>query len=92
MVPPLLYTYACAGLLGFGNDKLVAFTVDVDDLDRVIILEMLTKLGDIYIHATSVEVVVINPDGFEGKVTLENLILMSTEKIEKLRLLGGELG
>ena len=56
------FIYACAGLLGFGNYQFVALAVDVDDLNGIIILEVLAKLGDVYIHATCIEVVVINPD------------------------------
>ena len=53
---------------------------------------MLTKLGDVNIHGACVEIVVINPDGLQGEVSLENLVGMAAEKGEKFILLGGQLG
>ena len=48
--------------LSFRNNKLIALSVDIDNLHRVIILQMLAQLGDIDIHAAGIKVVVINPD------------------------------
>ena len=47
-----------------GRNQFVAFTVDVDDFDGVILLQVLAQLGDIHVHAAGVEIVVINPNGF----------------------------
>ena len=74
------------------NNQLISLTVDIDDFNLVIILEVLTKLGDVNIHGACVEIVVINPDGLQGEVTLENLVGMASEKGEKFILLGGQLG
>ena len=56
-----LYIYAHALLLCLGSNEFVTLAVDIDDLDGVIILEMLTEFGDVNIHTAGVEVVVINP-------------------------------
>jgi hypothetical protein len=65
--------------------------VDVDNLDGVICSQMLTQLCDIHIHASRIEVVVIGPHCLERIITLQNLILMSAEQAEQLRLLCSEL-
>ena len=49
-------------LLGIvGSDQLIASAMYVDDLDLRIIFEKFAELGDIHIHAASVEIVVVNP-------------------------------
>ena len=53
---------------------------------------MLAQLGDIDVHRASVEVVVVNPDGLEGEVALEDNVDVGAEQREQLALLGGELG
>ena len=87
----LLLTYYFILLLLSWNYELIALTVDVDDFNLVIILEVLTKLCDVNIHRTCIEVVIINPDGLQGEVTLENLICMATKQREKFVLLCCEL-
>ena len=56
-----LYIYAHEVLLCLGSNEFVTLAVDIDNLDGVIILEMLTEFGDVNIHTAGVEVVVINP-------------------------------
>lgn len=51
---------------------------------------MLAQLGDVYVHRTGVEVVVVDPDGLEGVVALENHIDVCAEQRQQFRLLGGE--
>ena len=68
--------------------KLVTLSMDVDDFDAWIILQVLAQLGDINIHRTRIEVVVVNPDGLQGEVTLQNLIGVRTKQSEKVALLG----
>ena len=76
----------------FGSDEFVAFTMNVDNLNLRVVFQVLTQLGDIHIHRTSVEVVVVNPDGLQGEVALQNLIGMRAEQSLQLVLLGGQLG
>jgi len=64
--------------------------VNVDNLNVWIILQVLAQLGDIDIHRTGVEVVVINPDGLECEVTLQYLVGMAAEEGEQFVLLGLE--
>jgi len=79
-------------LLFFRGDELVALAVDVDNLDLRIVLQVLAQLGDIDIHRTSIEVVVINPDGLQSKVTLQDFVGVRTEQSQQFVLLRGELG
>ena len=65
------------------SNELVAFSVDIDDFNRIVFLQMLAELGDIHIHAARIEVVVINPDSLERKVTLQNLVGMSAEQAQQ---------
>ena len=66
------------GCLNLGGYEFVALAVDVDDFNLWVILEVLAQLGDVYIHTTCIEVVVIDPDGLQGKVALEYLIGVGT--------------
>lgn len=57
-----LLLYYAGRLLGIvGSDQLIASAMDVDDLDLRIIFEKFAELGDIHIHAASIEIVVVNP-------------------------------
>ena len=48
--------------------------MDIDDFDLIIVLQMLTQLGDIHIHRAGVEIVIVDPNGLQGKVALQDLI------------------
>ena len=60
----------CVVLFDVGCDELVPFSVYVDDFYLVVVFEMLAELGDVYVHGPCVEVVVVDPDGLEGEVSL----------------------
>ena len=64
--------------LAFGSDKLIAFAVDIDDFNRRIVLQVLAQFGDVDIHRTGVKVIVVDPDGLESIVALEDFIDMGT--------------
>ena len=51
---------------------------------------MLTKFCDVNIHASCIEVVIINPDGLKGKITLQNLVGIDTKKLKKFGFLGSK--
>ena len=63
-------------LLLFRGDELVAFAVDIDDFYLRIVLQVLAQLGDVDIHRAGVEIVVVNPDGLQSEVALQNLVGM----------------
>ena len=44
-----------------GVISLYPFSVNIDNLDRFIFFQVLTQFGDIYVHATRIEVVIVNP-------------------------------
>ena len=80
-------------LLGIhlGGDELVALAVDVDDLDGGVIFEFLAQLGDVNVHRAGIEVVVIDPDGLQGEVALQDLVHVGAQQAQQLALLGGEV-
>lgn len=51
---------------------------------------MFTEFGNVNVHATSVKVIIVYPNSFEGEVTLQNFIDVSTEQTEQFGLFGGE--
>ena len=55
-------SFSPLGRVCVGSDELIAFAVDVDDLYVGIIAQEFTEFGDIYIHASGVEIIVVNPD------------------------------
>ena len=85
----LLYLFT--SLLLLWGDELVALTMDIDDLNLRISLQVLTQFGDIDIHRAGIEVVVVDPDGLQGEVTLQNLVRVRAEQGEQFVLLRGEL-
>ena len=78
--------------ISIGNHKPVALAVHVVDLHIGVILEVLAQLGDIDIHGTRIEIVVVYPDGLECQFALQHLVGMLAEEREELALLGGEFG
>ena len=65
--------------------------MDVDNLNLGIILQMLAQFGDVDIHRTGIEVVVVDPDGLQGEVALQDLIGVAAQQGQQLILLGGQL-
>ena len=43
-------------------------------------IEVLAELGDVDVHGTGVEIVVVNPDCLEGVVTFKNFVDMSAQE------------
>lgn len=76
--------YLLALRLNIRRDELIALAVNIDDLYRRIVLQMLAQLGDVNIHAAGIEIIVIDPYRFQRKVTLKDLIDMSAKETEKL--------
>ena len=66
--------------------------MNVDDFNGGIVLEMLTKLGDVNVHASGIEIVVVDPNCLQREVAFENFIDMCTKKAEEFAFLSGELG
>jgi hypothetical protein len=50
--------------------------MDIKDLDRWILLKVLSKFGNINIHTSGIKIVVINPDGFKGKISFQDLVFV----------------
>ncbi len=71
---PLLVSYKVSVL----HDKFIPFSVDIDDFNVFFILQMFAQLGDVNIHASGIEVIVINPDGFQGEVAFKHFIGIDT--------------
>ena len=65
--------------------------MDVDDLDRGIVFEVFTQFGDVNVHASCIEVVVVDPNCFQSEISFENLVYMGAKEAQPFRLFGGEL-
>lgn len=66
--------------------------MDIDDFDGVVLLQVLAQLRNIYVHAAGIEVVVVYPDGLQGKVALQDFIGMCAEQTQQFRLLRCQFG
>ena len=66
--------------------------MDVDYLYLIIVFQMLAQFGDIHIHRTSIEIVVVYPDGLQSKIALEYLVAVGAEQGQQFVLLGSEFG
>ncbi len=64
------------------SDKLISFTVNVDDFDSGIVFKQLTKFSDINVHTTGIEVVIVYPDSLKCIIALQNLVCMSTKQTQ----------
>ena len=64
--------------------------MNVDDFNRIIFFQVLTQLCDIYIHTTCIEIVVINPNSLQRKVTLQNFVGMCTKQAQQFGFFGGQ--
>ena len=69
-----------SALFYFRSNQFIPLPVNVDNLDRIIFFQMFTQLSDIHVHASCIEIIIINPNGFQGKVALKNLIGMCTKQ------------
>ena len=78
--------------VSFRGNKLIALAVDVDDFNLVVVLQVLAQLRDIHVHRTGVEVVVVYPDGLQGKVALEDFVGVRAEQRQQFVLLRRQLG
>ena len=77
-------------MIRFGGDQLVTFSVDVDNLNRIIIFQVLAQFSDIHVHATRIEIVVIDPDSLQGKVALQDFVSMRTKQSQQFRFFGSQ--
>ena len=91
MAPAITSASPIGLLLLFGSDEFVSFTMYIDNLDLFVGFQMLTQLGDVNIHGAGIEVVIINPNGLQSKVALQDLIAVRAEQSQQLVLLGGKL-
>src|SRR5690554_7686421 len=72
------------------HNQLVAFTVYVQNFYCGLVFEVFTQFGNVNVHASGIEVVVVHPNGFQGKITLQYFVGVVAEQFEELRLLGGQ--
>ena len=71
--------------------QLITLAMNIDDFDTWIILQVLTQLGDVNVHRTCVEVIVVDPYGLQGEVTLQDFVGMSAKETEEIAFLRGQL-
>ena len=56
--------------------------MNIDDFDGVVLLQVLTQLGDIHIHTAGIEIIVINPNGLQSEVALQDFIGMGAKQAQ----------
>ena len=76
----------------FGDNQFVSFSVNVEDFDVIVIFQMFTQFGDINVHAAGIEIIVVNPNGFQSEVTLQNLVSVLVKQSQKFTFLGSQFG
>ena len=64
--------------------------MDIDNLYVLVVFEVLAQLCDVDVHGTGVEIIVVDPDGFECVVALQHFVHVNAEQAEQFALLGGE--
>ncbi len=64
--------------------------MDIDDFNRRLIFQVFTQFGNVNIHASCIKIIVINPNGFQSEVPLQNIVGIVTQQAQQLRFLGGQ--
>ena len=88
--PPFLFSIVRSRIrlgLGFRSYQFISLSVNIDNLDRFIFFQVLTQFGDIYVHATRIEVVIVNPDSLQCKVTLQDFVGVCTKQAQQFGFL-----
>ena len=80
-----------SGLVFFWRNQLITLAVNVDDFYLRIVFQVFTQLGDINVHRACIEIVVVNPDGLQCEITLQNLVGMAAKQAQKIVLLRSQL-
>ena len=62
------------------HNQSVTLAMHIIDFDRWVIFKMLTQLGNIHIHTSGIEIIVVNPNGLQCQFSLKNIIGMSTKE------------
>ncbi len=75
---------------GSSEDQPESITMDVDDLNGRILLQVFPEAGDIDIHAPGGEIIVISPDFEKSLFSRQDTVFGSTEKPQQIRLFGRE--
>ena len=63
-----------------GDNQLVAFPMDVDNLNVGFRFKEFAQFGDIDIHAAGIEICVLLPDLFQCMVAFKDVVCMSTQQ------------
>ena len=64
--------------------------MDVQNLDTVVAFEVLSEFGNVYVHASPIEIVRISPNVTKSVCTLEQGVLVLAKHKKQLIFLGGE--
>ena len=53
---------------------------------------MFTQFGDIYVHTAGVEIIVIDPNGFQREISFQDFVYMSAKQAQQFRFFCGKFG
>ena len=74
----------------FRHNHLETFSVNVQDLDAFIRLQMTPQLCDVNIHGPAIEIVGVSPNGLERVGAFKQVVSVLAQQKEKLIFLRGE--
>ena len=74
----------------FGK-QLKPFAVHIEQLHGRIILQVFPELGNVNIHASAIEIIIILPDRLQCEIAVEQIIHIEAKQLEQLGFLGGQL-
>ena len=57
--------------------------MNIDDLYIGIRFQVFAQFGDVYIHTPCVKIIVIDPDGLQGKIPLKYLVNVVTQEFQQ---------
>ena len=63
-----------------GGAKLITLAVNIDNFDLIVVFQVLAQLGNRHVHRASIELVVVNPNGLQGKVALQNFVSVAAKQ------------
>jgi hypothetical protein len=63
--------------------------MNVDDFNFRIVFQMFPEFGNVNIHTTGIEIIIVDPNGFQGKVAFQNLVGIVAKQAEQFGFFGG---
>ena len=82
MFQDFLFHLFHSALFYFRSNQFIPLPVNVIISIESSSFKCLRNLSDVHVHASCIEIIIINPNGFQCEITLQNLISMSTKQAQ----------